>query len=290
MDPFLDKISSLTPVARRIVCEKATEAPHSGNCNNARSQGTYLCRQCGLALFRASAQFESRCGWPSFDESILSHVATSIDADGQRTEVLCHRCHAHLGHVFDGEGFTVKNRRYCINSASIDFVGESNVLDTEEAILAGGCFWGVDFYLRRIPGVLMVEVGYTGGIILNPNYEQVCSGDTGHYEVARIVYDKEKTNYEAILKRFFEIHDPTQKTGQGPDLGQRYQSAIFYYNAEQRAIAESLMEKLRRRGYDVATHLIKVQIFWKAEEYHQHYYNKQGGTPYCHQPAARFES
>lgn len=154
-----------------------------------------MCRRCGLALFRGSSQFDSGCGWPSFDECVSSMVRELLDADGQRMEVRCHRCDAHLGHVFDGESLTPKNRRYCINSASIDFVDEHTVLDSEEAILAGGCFWGVDYYLRRIPGVLKVEVGYTGGMILNPSYEQVCSGDTGHYEAVRVVYDQSKTDY-----------------------------------------------------------------------------------------------
>jgi peptide methionine sulfoxide reductase msrA/msrB len=289
MKLFLDKIASLTPIARRIVSEKATESPHTGVYNTTARQGTYLCRRCGLALFRGSSQFDSGCGWPSFDESVLSMVQSLLDADGQRMEVRCHRCGAHLGHVFDGEYFTPKNRRYCINSASIDFVDEQSVLDSEEAILAGGCFWGVDYYLRRIPGVLKVEAGYTGGMIPNPSYEQVCSGNTGHYEAVRVIYDTLKTDYHTILKRFFEIHDPTQKTGQGPDIGQRYQSAVFYYNQGQCAEAELLIQQLKQKGYDVATRVLKAQVFWPAEAYHQNYYGRNSHNPSCHQPVARFE-
>ena len=288
MKPFLDKIMSLTPISRSVVCDKATEPPHTGVYNTTERQGTYLCRRCGITLFRGSSQFNSGCGWPSFDESVSSTVKSTLDADGHRMEALCRRCDAHLGHVFDGEYLTPKNRRYCINSASIDFVEEQSVLDTEEAILAGGCFWGVDYYLRRVPGALKIEVGYTGGMILNPSYEQVCSGNTGHYEAVRVVYDKSKTDYHSILKRFFEIHDPTQKTGQGPDLGQQYQSAVFYYNQAQCAEAEFLIQTLKQKGYDVATRLIKAQVFWPAEAYHQDYYERQSHKPYCHQPVARF--
>lgn len=290
MKAFLDKLVSLTPLARRIVCEKATEPPHTSIEKRTTSHGSYLCRRCGLALFRGSSEFDSGCGWPAFDECISSTVRSLLDADGQRMEVRCQRCDGHLGHVFDGEYLTLKNRRYCINSAVIDAVDSTSVLDSEEAIVAGGCFWGVDYYLRQIPGVLKVEVGYTGGVVIHPSYEQVCSGNTGHYEAVRVVYDPSKTDYHSILKRFFEIHDPTQKTGQGPDLGQQYQSAIFYYDQAQYDEAESLIYQLKQKGYDVATGLLQAQVFWKAEAYHQNYYEQQQHKPYCHQPVLRFDS
>jgi peptide methionine sulfoxide reductase msrA/msrB len=288
MNAYLDKTASLTPVAKRIICDKATEYPHTGAYNQVMRQGTYLCRRCGLALFRGSSQFSSGCGWPSFDEDVVQAVKQVSDSDGLRMEILCARCDAHLGHVFTGEYFTEKNLRHCVNSAAIDFVEDSQVLDTEEAIMAGGCFWGVDHFLQLIPGVLRVEVGYTGGSVSEPSYEQVCQGNTGHYEAVRVLYDKDKTDYHQILKRFFEIHDPTQKNGQGPDLGQQYQSAVFYYNQEQLAEAEILVQMLRKRGYQVATHLLPVQAFWPAEDYHQDYYAKHRKAPYCHQPVNRF--
>ncbi|ETO92210.1 bifunctional methionine sulfoxide reductase B/A protein [Legionella oakridgensis] len=286
---YLDKTGSLIPAARRIICDKATECPHTGAYNTVRSSGSYLCRRCGLALFRADSQFSSGYGWPSFDAEISQAVKEIPDSDGKRIEILCNRCHGHLGHVFTGEYLTAKNRRYCVNSASIDFVTDATVLDSEEAILAGGCFWGVDFFLRQTPGVLKVEVGYSGGMVPEPTYDQVCQGNTGHYEVVRVLFDSSMTNYSKILRRFFEIHDPTQRTGQGPDLGQQYQSAIFYYNQKQREQAEDLILQLRRKGYDVATRLLAVQPFWPAEEYHQDYYGKHGKVPYCHRPVSRFD-
>jgi peptide methionine sulfoxide reductase msrA/msrB len=288
MHAYLDKTAALTPAAKRIICDKATEYPHTGAYNQVMTQGSYLCRRCGLALFRGSSQFSSGCGWPSFDEDIVQAVQQVPDRDGQRMEIVCARCAAHLGHVFMGEYFTQKNVRHCVNSAALDFVGDSTVLDTEEAILAGGCFWGVDHFLKLIPGVLRVEVGYTGGVTLEPSYEQVCQGNTGHYEAVRVLYDKNKTDYQHIVKRFFEIHDPTQKNGQGPDLGPQYQSAVFYYNQEQLAEAETLVQILRKRGYQVVTQLLPVQTFWPAEVYHQDYYAKHQQTPYCHRPVNRF--
>ncbi|MGC1183326.1 bifunctional methionine sulfoxide reductase B/A protein [Legionella sp.] len=293
MNNYLDKTASLTPLAKRVICDKATECPYTGSYNHVMSKGTYLCRRCGLALFRGSSQFGSGCGWPSFDEDIRIHsqlaaVKQVADSDGRRMEILCVRCDAHLGHLFTGEYFTLNNLRYCVNSASIDFVEDSQVLDTEEAIMAGGCFWGVDYFLKKIPGVLRVEVGYTGGSVLEPDYEQVCQGKTGHYEAVRVLYDKNITNYHQVLKRFFEIHDPTQKTGQGPDLGRQYQSAVFYYNQKQLKEVETLIQMLRKQGYSVVTQLLPVQIFWPAEDYHQDYYNKHQKLPYCHQPVKRF--
>lgn len=288
MTAFLDKTASLTPAARRIICDKSTEAPHTGIYNDVAFMGSYLCRRCGLALFRADSQFSASCGWPSFDEDIAKAVKQLPDPDGRRMEILCTRCDAHLGHVFIGEQYTAKNCRHCVNSASIDFVRDNTVKDSEEALLAGGCFWGVEYFLNRLPGVLKVEVGYMGGALADPTYEEVCSGKSGHYEVARVVFDVAKTDYSTVLKRFFEIHDPTQRTGQGPDLGQQYQSAVFYYNKKQYEQTDALINILRAKGYDVATRLIEAQPFWPAEEYHQQYYAKHDKLPYCHQPVERF--
>ena len=285
---LLDKTASLTPAATRIICHKATEYPHTGIYNAVVNEGSYLCRRCGLALFRADSQFSSGCGWPSFDAEIPQTVKHYPDADGSRVEILCGRCDGHLGHIFTGEHHTAKNRRYCVNSASIDFVADTQVVDTEEAILAGGCFWGVDYFLRRIPGVLKVEAGYTGGMVSEPTYNQICQGETGHYEAVRVVYDINKTDYQTALKHFFEIHDPTQRTGQGPDIGQQYKSAIFTYNQTQIDIAKSLIRQLTQKGYQVVTKLLDAQPFWPAEDYHQDYYAKHSKVPYCHRHEQRF--
>jgi peptide methionine sulfoxide reductase msrA/msrB len=288
MVDYLDKAASLTPVQRSIIISKATEQPGTGRYNTVATVGTYLCRRCGLGLYRGESQFNAGCGWPSFDNEIASAVKNMMDSDGQRTEILCARCGGHLGHSFQGEFFTAKNIRHCVNSASIDFVADSQVLDTEEAIVAGGCFWGVEHFLRQIPGVLLAESGYSGGHTINPGYNEICQGTTGHYEVVRIIYDKARTDYHRVLKRFFEIHDPTQKAGQGPDIGQQYQSAVFYYNEAQKKCVEELIRQLINNGHPAVTRLLPAQSFWPAEEYHQRYYLKHQKAPYCHQPVKRF--
>lgn len=289
MSEYLDKTASLTPKAREVIVNKATERPHSGQYTELTQHGTYLCRRCGLALFRSQNQFHSGCGWPSFDESIIQAVKQIPDVDGKRTEIICERCHAHLGHVFVGEYLTLKNLRHCVNAVSLDFVLDSQVLDSEEAIIAGGCFWGLDHFLRLLPGVLTIEVGYCGGHLQNPSYEQVCQGNSGHYESLRVIFDRSKTNYYNILKRFFEIHDPTQPTGQGPDIGLQYRSAVFTYNDEQSEIAQSLIDRLQNKGYEIITRLLDVHPFWPAENYHQNYYAKNSKLPYCHYPVPRFD-
>lgn len=288
MTAYLDKAESLTPTQRQIIIKKATEYPHTGKYHSVASTGTYLCRRCGLALFRGESQFSSGCGWPSFDNQIENTVQQIPDPDGQRMEIVCARCQAHLGHVFEGEHFTAKNIRHCVNSASLDFVDDHQVLDTEEAIVAGGCFWGVEHFMRQIPGMLLVESGYIGGHVVEPGYTQVCQGHTGHYEAVRVLYDKARTNYHQVLKRFFEIHDPTQRTGQGPDIGQQYQSAVFVYNVAQKQETEELIKQLTNNGYNVVTRLHPMQPFWPAEEYHQEYYLKHQKAPYCHRPVKRF--
>ncbi|MCX7115316.1 MAG: bifunctional methionine sulfoxide reductase B/A protein [Gammaproteobacteria bacterium] len=285
---YLDKLASLTPVTRQIICDQSTEPPFTGGYPKPSNTGTYLCRRCGLALFRADAQFDSGCGWPSFDVA-LDSVQQHPDSDGIRTELSCVRCKGHLGHVFTGEGFTAKNQRYCINAASLDFVVDSMVLDTQEVIVAGGCFWGVDYFLHQLPGVLKVEVGYTGGHVLHPSYEQVCTGTTGHYEAVRVVYDVNQLDDATVLKRFFEIHDPTQAAGQGPDRGAQYQSVVFYYTDAQLNTAKELIRQLVEGGYDVKTKLLAVQTFWVAEVDHQQYYVHHGSMPYCHRFERRFK-
>lgn len=282
------KTQSLSPEMRKVIVNKGTEQPFVGIYDDFNEPGTYLCRQCGLALFRSETKFHSGCGWPSFDNEILGAVKKLPDADGRRTEILCMRCHAHLGHVFIGEGFTEKNVRHCVNSVSLDFVSDQGVVDSEEAILAGGCFWGMEYYFKQLPGVLKTEVGYIGGNKDSPSYEEVCHGATHHYEATRVVYDPSKLSYERLIKFFFEIHDPTQANGQGPDIGEQYQSAIFYYNKEQKEISEQVINLLNQKGCQIVTKLLPISVFWPAEQYHQNYYTKTSKLPYCHRYEKKF--
>lgn len=283
------KTKSLPNTLLGIINGKGTERPFTGLYDDFDQPGTYLCRQCGLACFRAESKFHSGCGWPSFDCAIPGTVKEVPDADGRRTEILCQVCGAHFGHVFLGEGFTAKDTRHCVNSASLDFVESPDVTDTEEGIFAAGCFWGVEYYFKKLPGVLKTEVGYTGGKKDQPTYEQVCNGNSGHFEAIRVIFDPKIISYEKLAQYFFEIHDPTQKNGQGPDLGQQYLSAVFYYDEAQKISAEKLIKTLENKELDVATTLHPVSVFWPAENYHQDYYSKNLKTPYCHHYTKRFE-
>lgn len=152
----------------------------------------------------------------------------------------------------------------------------------ETLILASGCFWGTEYFVKRIDGVVATTVGYTGGKVENPTYQEVCTKKTGHYEACLVEYDPARTSAETVLRMFFETHDPTQRDGQGPDLGPQYRSAVFYQNDAQRDLAALLIEQLRAKGYDVATELLPAAPFYSAEGYHQDYYDNKGGTPYCH--------
>ena len=158
----------------------------------------------------------------------------------------------------------------------------------ETIYFAGGCFWGVEYFMKQNPGVIRVTSGYTGGHTERPTYKEVCSKNTGHAEAVEVVYDPEKTDYETLAKLFFETHDPTQVNRQGPDIGTQYRSEIFYLNAEQKRIAEKLIGELTARGLDVATKVSEAGVFWQAEDYHQNYYENKGSKPYCHAYVKRF--
>ncbi len=277
-------MKQLTAEEKKVIVDKGTEAPFTGKYYKNTSKGTYLCRRCGAALYRSSDKFDSECGWPSFDDEIPGAVTRIRDADGVRTEILCTKCGAHLGHVFLGEGLTNKDTRHCVNSISLDFIPEKQ----ESAIFAGGCFWGVEHLLQQQKGVISVTNGYTGGTTSNPSYAEVCEGNTGHVEAVEVIYDASQVDYETLAKLFFEIHDPTQSDRQGPDIGEQYRSEIFYKTAKQKEIAEKLINTLKAKGYKVVTKVAEAKKFWPAEKYHQDYYLKKGSQPYCHRYVKRF--
>lgn len=276
-------MKELTPEEYHVIVEKGTERPFSGEFNQHEAAGTYTCRRCGVPLYRSEDKFDSGCGWPAFDDEIAGAVSRSVDADGQRVEITCSACGGHLGHVFVGEHLTDKNTRHCVNSLSLAFVPQ-----LETAIFAGGCFWGVEHLMQQQEGVISVESGYTGGYVENPSYRQVCSKTTGHVEAVRVTYDPSKVSYETLAKLFFEIHDPTQQDGQGPDLGPQYLSEVFYADERQKLVAQQLMDTLRARGYQLATKLRPATTFFPAEAEHQDYYERKGTLPYCHSRVRRF--
>jgi peptide methionine sulfoxide reductase msrA/msrB len=277
-----DNLKKLKPEEKFVIIGKGTEKPFTGKYDEFFEKGTYVCKQCGLPLYKSEDKFNSGCGWPSFDDEIPASVKRSVDDDGKRTEITCAYCGAHLGHVFHGEHLTNKNIRHCVNSISMDFIPEGKPIKYNRAIFAGGCFWGVEHLFKEKEGVVDTRVGYTGGRTKNPTYEQVCMGFTGHAEAVEVIYDTEKTNYEELTKLFFEIHDFTQKNRQGPDIGKQYRSAIFYTDVEQKQIAEKIINELEEKDYKVETKVEKASTFYVAEDYHQDYYKKTGKQPYCH--------
>jgi len=283
------KYNKLTALEEKVIVHKGTEMPFTGKYVNHTEKGMYTCKRCDTPLYRSEDKFNSHCGWPSFDDEIEGAVKHVPDQDGIRTEIVCSHCGAHLGHVFEGEQFTPKNVRHCVNSVSLNFIpaGEDDTA-FRKAIFAGGCFWGMEYYFKKAQGVISVVAGYTGGNSENPTYEEVCSHTTGHAEAVEVTWDPRLTTYEELARLFFEIHDPTQLNRQGPDVGDQYRSAVFYLDEEQRLTAERLIGLLIAKGYRVVTEVKPATTFWKAEKYHQDYYGKTGGIPYCHGYTKRF--
>jgi len=155
-----------------------------------------------------------------------------------------------------------------------------------KATFAAGCFWGVEDTFRQIKGVTATAVGYTGGITANPSYKDVCTGDTDHAEAVEVEFDPAQVSYRELLAAFFQAHDPTQLNRQGPDFGTQYRSAIFYHNAEQESEARAAKAALERAGIfkrPIVTQIVPASAFYRAEEYHQKYFEKQGIRA-CHLP------
>jgi len=264
-----------------VIEQKGTEKPLSGEYCHTNSAGVYHCKKCDAALYKSEDKFPSHCGWPSFDDEIQGAVRRVADADGRRTEIICNTCQGHLGHVFEGEGFTAKNVRHCVNSISLLFKAAENQ-PKATALFASGCFWGTEYHFAKVAGVLSTRVGFAGGLVEHPTYKQVCTGTTGHLECCEVIYNPTQVTYEQLCKLFFETHDFSQTDGQGPDLGPQYLSAIFVQTSEERSIAETLIRLLKDKGYYVATQLRDTARFWPAEDDHQKYYFHQAKTPYCH--------
>ena len=280
---------------------------HNEYWNNHRP-GLYVDVVSGEPLFSSLDKFDSGTGWPSFTQPVKDTdvVEKKDTAFGMtRTEVRSKVADSHLGHVFEDGPADKGGLRYCINSAALRFIpveemdqaGYGQYLERfikaglikapvrETAILAGGCFWGMEEIIRKIPGVTKTTVGYSGGTTANPTYEEVCTGGTGHAESIEVEFDSTRLSYEHLLDYFFRMHDPTTPNRQHNDIGTQYRSAIFYTSEAQKQTAESVKARWEKSGKfsrPITTEITAAGKFYSAEEYHQKYLVKHPGGYTCH--------
>lgn len=308
-----DLKTRLNPMQYRVTQQCGTEPPFQNEYWDNHQEGIYVDIVSGEPLFSSKDKFDSGTGWPSFTQPIKGGVLTEkTDASHgmRRVEVRSKGADSHLGHVFpDGPG--PQGLRFCINSASLKFIPvdqleaqgygeylplfkknegaaseEKAVTSTEEvAVLAGGCFWGVEELLRKLPGVISTEVGYTGGSLPNPTYEVMTTGRTGHAESVRVVFDPRKLSYADLLRYFFRLHDPTTLNRQGNDRGTQYRSAIFYSSPKQKEVAEGVIKEVNasgKWGAPIVTEVVAATTWYPAEGYHQDYLQKHPDGYTCH--------
>ena len=284
-------VKTLTPLQVDVTQRAGTEPRDSSPLVQNHAKGVYVSVVSGLPLFRSEDKFDSGTGWPSFTRPIdAAHVIERRDSSAgmERVEVLDARSGAHLGHVFE-DGPAPTHMRYCMNGAALKFIPdgsplpvESKPVKLEKAYFAGGCFWGVEDVFQQIPGVVDAVSGYMGGKTEHPTYKQVCSDATGHAETVEVTFAPSIVGYPELLKVFFDNHDATTLNRQGPDYGSQYRSAIFASTPEQKQLAESYIQKLSTtdeyRGRRIVTTVEGLVPFWPAEEYHQDYHLKHGGS------------
>jgi peptide methionine sulfoxide reductase msrA/msrB len=285
-----------------------TEPPFRNAYWNNHRPGIYVDVVSGEPLFSSLDKFDSGTGWPSFTAPIQgAEVAEKKDTSfgAIRTEVRSKAADSHLGHLFDDGPSDKGGMRYCINSAALKFIpveemdqagygkylapfvaaGLYKPSKMDTAILAGGCFWGMEEILRQIPGVTKTTVGYSGGRTENPTYEDVCTGGTGHAEAIQVEFDPSRLSYEGLLGYFFRMHDPTTLNRQHNDVGTQYRSAIFYTSEEQKTTAERVkanLEQAKKFRKPITTEITQASKFYPAEDYHQKYLVKHPDGYTCH--------
>ena len=281
----------LNPAAHRVLRGKGTEAPFGSSLCGLFEAGRYACAGCGLVLFDAQAKFDSGSGWPSFTAPLAEDRIAYRNDDSlgvRRIETLCAACDGHLGHVFP-DGPPPGGLRYCINGLALARLadggeGACEKFDgrlAERALLAGGCFWGLQELLRQQPGVRHTRVGYSGGELADPSYRN----HGRHAETVEVRFDPAVLAYRDVLACFFRLHDPTTPNRQGNDTGPSYRSAIFALDERQRQAALAVITAIEASGRwpgRVITEVAPAGPFWPAEPEHQDYLQRHPGGYSCH--------
>jgi peptide methionine sulfoxide reductase msrA/msrB len=300
---YLAKIKSLSSLAYDVTQNNATEKAFENLYWHHQEPGIYIDIISGEALFCSLDKFDAGCGWPSFAKTINeANIILKEDLSHglKRTEVASNT--SHLGHLFRDGPKELTGLRYCINSAALQFIPQDELVKSgygeylrlfskettpswQYCYLAGGCFWGLEHLLACANGVISARVGYCGGELPNPTYQQVSSGNTNYAETVEVKFDPDKTTYRHLLKLFFTMHDPTTSNSQGNDYGSQYRSEIFYNSESQKYAALNIIELANSSGVfskPIVTMVSPLKNFYAAEKYHQQYlaHNPHGYS--CH--------